>query len=289
MLRILVLLLMVRVSEALLAGGTLTKVLSGSSRPLIVHVWDANPDALESYAIDDVSEACREAGATAVLAAPALIGSIWKEQEKSLGAFPGPLPVIADCALLGFDSEICEGAKTLGASAIGIRYYSGDWTEEGALEEALQAAVGTAESSGLGAVLLAEFGADGDEGAEGAVALASSVGAAAGLGKGTKEEGEDCGALALGCWDGSMDGLKQLRESGYEALVLKNSCRGNVAWGAKTKSPSLAALALTKLIKAALSKGSNTIWGGAGGQFIESQGPTMESYLNRDDQPGKVR
>ena len=85
----------------------------------------------------------------------------------------------------------------------------------------------TAEQSGLDTILLPEFGADGDEGAEGAGELASRVGAAAGLTK----DAEDKGGIALGCWDGSSEDLGRLREAGHKGLVLKNACYGDVAWG----------------------------------------------------------
>ena len=75
---------------ALAAGGTLAKALT-KPRPVIVHVWDAKPAELQAYAIEDVSMACREAGATAVLVSPELIEVVAKEQETSRGNFPGKL------------------------------------------------------------------------------------------------------------------------------------------------------------------------------------------------------
>jgi len=274
--------LLLHPAAALAAGGALAKALA-KPRPVIVHVWDAKPAELQAYAVEDVSMACREAGATAVLASPELIGVIAKEQETSRGNFPGPLPVLADCDLKDLTDcpeEICFGAKTLGASAIGIRYYEVDWPDAGALEEALQKVIATSEESSLPAILLGEFGADGAEGVTGATTLASSVGAVAALTKG----GEDGGAPAIGCWDGSERGLQRLRSAGIGGLIVKNACRGNVAQGAHLKLPSPAALLVTKLVKAALSKGDKTIWAGAGGVGMTGDGgdaqATADKYFN---------
>ena len=49
-----------------MAVSPLTRALS-KPRPLPVHIWDPKPAELTEYAIDDVSEACRKAGATAIL------------------------------------------------------------------------------------------------------------------------------------------------------------------------------------------------------------------------------
>jgi len=267
-----------------LAPGRLTKTLS-KERPVIVHVWDAKPAELESYAIEDVSMACRESGATAVLVSPELVGVMAKEQEGSRGNFPGPIPVIADCSLADFadaPEELCAGAKSLGADAVGIRYYERDYPEAGALEDALKQAVTAAEASSLDTILLGEFGAHGAEGVVGAGAMATSIGAAAALTK----AGEDDGAPVLGCWDGSEPELQRLREAGFGGIILKNSCRGDVARGAHLKLPSPAALLITKLVKAALSKGSKTIWAGAGGVGItggqgDAQVAADKYYNNR--------
>ena len=230
MFRMLFLALLLESSEGLALGTGLSKTLSKTGRPLVVHVWDKNPAELTEFAIDDVSEACRKAGASAVLVSPALVGAFSKEQEANRGNFPGPLPVIADVALndlAGSPEELCSGAKNLGASALGLRYYSDDWPEEAALEGTLKEAVAAAEQSGLDTILLPEFGADGAEGASGAGELASRVGAVAGLTK----EAEDEAGIALGCWDGSSEDLGRLREAGHKGLVLKNACLGDVAWG----------------------------------------------------------
>ena len=56
-------------ASGLASSSALTKALA-KPRPVVVHVWDARPSELEAYAIDDVSMACREAGATAVLVGP---------------------------------------------------------------------------------------------------------------------------------------------------------------------------------------------------------------------------
>ena len=134
---------------AALKAGVLSKALKRKDgRPLVVHIWDPNPTQLESFAIDDVSEACRKAGASALLADPALVGPLAKEQEAPRGNFPGPLPVIADCPLKDLDAEVCTGAKNLGASGIGIRYHHGDYPEDDALEGALKDAVTTAVAAG---------------------------------------------------------------------------------------------------------------------------------------------
>jgi len=283
---LLLLILHVRAAASLAIGGALGRELA-KARPVVVHVWDAKPAELQRYAIDDVSMACREAGATAVLVGPELVEAVAKEQELARGNFPGPLPVIADCALkdLVESPELCAGAAKLGASAIGIRYYEEEeWGDAGGLEEALKQAVAAAEASSLAAILLGEFGAAaGPEGVVGGSDLAARVGAGAALTRG----GEEGGAPALGCWDGSEEGLQRLREAGIGGVVVKNACRGDLGRGAHLKSPSPAATLVTKLVKAALSKGSKKIWAGAGGTGLASDGgdPQLAAdryYNNRD-------
>jgi hypothetical protein len=199
------------------------------------------------------------------------------------------VPVIVDCALRDFTSdevgrELCAGAKGLGGSAVGLRYYNGDYADGSELEEALRGAVAAAAESGLEVVLLGEFGANGDEGCEGAGSLAQSLGAAAGLAKDPVpiKKGE---ALSLGCWNGTPDDLQRLRDAGFMGgLVLKNACNGNVGLGANLKSPSPAAQLVTRRVKAALSKGNKAVWGGAGSvkQGDSSGGATdWESYFDR--------
>lgn len=262
-------------------GGTqLAKALGKTTgRPLIVHVWDPTPTALEQFAIDDVSEACRKAGAAAVLCDIELVESIAKEQEAHRGNFPGALPVIADVELSGDrEADVCRQAKSLGAAGVGLRYYGADWqADEGALEETLQRTVAAANEAGLGAILLPEFGAEGDDGMAGAGALASRVGAAAGLTT-SAEAGEEGEKLAYGCWDGTPEALQRLRDEGFRGLLLKNACGGDVAWGSKVKQPSLAATALTRLIKASQSKGSTAIWAGAGSTGGGGDGQRTASY-----------
>lgn len=256
-------------TRALLAApALLSKALSSGGRPLIVHIWDPNSASVESFAIDDVSEACRTAGAAAVLCDLDLVAPIAKEQESARGEFPGSLPVLTDVALLdliGEDGpqELFRRAKSLGASGIGIRYYGVDWQAASALEDMLQHTVAAANQIGLGAILLPEFGTNGDEGVVGGGRLSLHVGAAAGLAK-SPEAGGEGENLAFGCWDGEPDALQRLRDEGFKGLLLKNACRGDLAWGSKTKQPSLAAMQLTRLVKASQSKGSTAVWGGAG-------------------------
>jgi len=276
-----------RSATALLAGpARLSKALRTSGRPLIVHLWDPNPAALESFAIDDVSEACRTAGAAAVLCGPELVGPISKEQETAHGGFPGSLPIVTEMALVdlvGEDGpqELCSKAKGLGATGIGIRYYSRDWQDNEALEQMLQRTVAVAEETGLGVILLPEFGANGEEGVIGGGGLAARVGAAAGLAKDaeTDDEGEK---MAFGCWNGDCDALQRLRDNGFQGLLLKNACGGDMAWGSKIKQPSLAALALTRLIKASQSKGSTAVWAGAGVTGGSGGGQSTAAYASRD-------
>ena len=282
--------LVVQTTASLVAGAkALPKALKGQ-RPVIVHLYDPKPAEIEGYAIDDVSAACRQSGAAAVLVAPSLVKSIAAEQEAHRGSFPGPLPVIVDCALKDLTSdeaaaeETAAGAKALGASALGIRYYMGDYPEASDLEEALSSAISGAEENGLATVLLGEFGADGDEGANGAGEMAAKVGAAGGLAKEVSDEG-----VSLGCWDGTDGGLAKLREAGFKGIVLKDACRGDVSKGARTTSPSLAAQAITRQVKAALSKGSTKIWAGAGSTANMDGGGggggSMEDYFNRNTNP----
>ena len=54
------------VADAMAVSKPLARALS-KPRPLLVHIWDPKPAELTEYAIDDVSEACRKAGATAIL------------------------------------------------------------------------------------------------------------------------------------------------------------------------------------------------------------------------------
>ena len=105
---------------AMVTKSPLAKALRSTRTPLIVHLWDPNPTALEAMAIDDVSEACREAGAVAVLVDASLVSAVAKEQEASRGNFPGPLPVIVDCSLSDLaeaPEEVFQGAKNLGLHA----------------------------------------------------------------------------------------------------------------------------------------------------------------------------
>ena len=53
-------------ADAMAVSKPLARALS-KPRPLLVHIWDPKPAELTEYAIDDVSEACRKAGATAIL------------------------------------------------------------------------------------------------------------------------------------------------------------------------------------------------------------------------------
>lgn len=215
---------------------------------------------------------------------PELLEQVGKEQEVHRGSFPGPVPVIVDCGLEGFVGEASaatppklEAWAKHGASAIGLRYYQLDWPEEAGLEDTLKGVVANAEEAGLAAILLPEFGANGEEGLDGASSVGERVGAVAALTKGAQEEQ---GAVALGCWDGTDMSLQKLRGAGVGGLVLKNACGGDVGFGAHIKSPSLAAQALTKLIKKALSKDGKAIWGGAGG-VSEGKSDAMGSYFDR--------
>jgi len=277
-------------STALLPGGALSEALK-KERPVIVHLWDAKPTNVESFAIDDVSAACRTSGAAAVLCTPQLVKVVADEQENAMGSFPGPLPVIAHCALNDLcatessAAELTEGAKALGAKALGIGYYASDWPEASALAEALQTATNAADDANIDAILLPQFGAGGVEGAEGAAGLASRVGAAAVLGKelGEEPEGEGGadGPIVLGSWDGSDEELQRLRGAGFNGLVLKNACRGDLSRGARTSSPSIAAKGVTMQVKTALSKSGKAVWGGAGSmEFLNGKPVSMGDYFN---------
>ena len=146
-----------RLASALLAGPELvSKALGKSGRPVVVHVWDPNPASLDTSAINDVSEACRTAGAAAVLCNLDLLEPISKEQERARGDFPGSLPVLSEMNLrdlIGPES-LYGKIKSLGASGIGIRYSCDDWPDASALEEELQRAIAAANEAGLGAILL---------------------------------------------------------------------------------------------------------------------------------------
>jgi len=274
---------------AIASGGVLSKALSETARPVVVHLWDPRPADLASWAIDEVSWACRQSGAAAVLVGTELLDGVVEEQESHRGDYPGPLPVVADCYLRDLVGEaaadVSAAFRKRGAAAVGIRYHEGDWDGADALEEALQGAVDAAEQSGLSAILLAEFGADGAEGAAGADELASRVGAAAALDVVGASEGDEAGgAMALGCWDGSDKELQRLRGAGFDALVLKDACVGDVARGGNLKSPSWAAQRVTNLVKMALSKGSRKWSGSMFGSVQEGDatGATnWESYFDR--------
>ena len=277
-----IMLLLPGATTTLVAGGVLADALK-CERPVIVHLWDSKPAALETFAIDDVSAACRTSGAAAVLCNPQLIKPLVEEQEQAFGNFPGPIPVIAHCALNDLKdeaaTELIEGAKALGAAAVGIGYYASDWPETAALEEALRTATAAADEAKLDSIILPQFGAGGVEGADGAADLASRVGAAAALGK--EPEAED-GAFVLGSWDGSPDELERLRGAGFSGLILKNACRGDIARGARTTSPSIAAKGVAMQVKAALSKSGKSVWGGAGTtELMDGKAQSMDDYFNR--------
>jgi len=272
-------------ATAMVAGGALPQALS-VQRPIIVHVWDAKPDKLETFAIDEVSKACRNAGAAAVLCSPKLLKAFVEEQELAMGGFPEPLPIIAQVALKDMietetaGTELVAGAKKLGAAAIGIGYYASDWPEAEALEEALKGATAAAEEAGLDSLLLAQFGAGGVEGSDSAAEVAARVGATAALAKEGAAEGAEGGAALLGSWDGTDEELQRLRAAGFAGLILKNACRGDVGRGARTSSPSIAAMGVTKQVKTALSKAGTAVWGGAGG-MTEAKTPGMSDYFER--------
>jgi len=271
-------------AAALAAGAKLTKALSSVKQPVVVHLYDHKPTELASYAIDDVSAACRNSGAAAVLVAPELVGAIAEEQDSHRGDYPGPVPIIVDCSLNNLPAVDEIAAK--GAAAIGIRYYEGDWPEADALEEALQAAIASASESGLASVLLAEFGADGAEGLPGAGGLASRVGAAAGLVRLGCTPEADASAIELGCWHGGDKDLTWLRDAGFGALVIKDACGGNMALGARESSPSLAAQRVTALVKRTQSKSSRTFGGTAmfGSTASLDAAPSegsLDSYFDR--------
>ena len=274
-----------RAAAAMVAGGALPQTLS-VQRPIIVHVWDAKPDKLETFAIDEVSKACRNAGAAAVLCSPKLLKAFAEEQELAIGSFPEPLPIIAQVALKDMietetaSAEIAAGAKKLGAAAIGFGYYASDWPEAEALEEALKGATAAAEEVGLDSLLLAQFGAGGVEGSDSAAEVAARVGATAALAKEGGAEGTEGGATLLGSWDGTDEELQRLREAGFAGMILKNACRGDVGRGARTSSPSIAAMGVTKQVKTALSKAGTSVWGGAGG-VTQAKTASMGDYFER--------
>lgn len=278
------LLVLPRAAAAMVAGGALPQALS-VQRPIIVHVWDAKPDKLETFAIDEVSKACRNSGAAAVLCSPKMLKAFVEEQELAMGSFPEPLPIIAQVTLKDMietetaGAELVAGAKKLGAAAIGIGYYASDWPEADALEEALKGATAAAEGGGLDSLLLAQFGAGGVEGSDSAAEVAARVGATAALAK-EGGDGEEGSAALLGSWDGTDEELQRLRAAGFSGLILKNACRGDVGRGARTSSPSIAAMGVTQQVKTALSKAGTSVWGGAGG-ISEAKGPGMDDYFQR--------
>ena len=63
-----------------------------------------------------------------------------------------------------------------------------------------------------------------------------------------------------------------------DGVVIKDACRGDIGFGSVTKSPSLAARAVTTQVKRALSKKNDAIWGGAGG-VSEGKEQALDSYF----------
>ncbi len=278
----LLLALHLQASASAMVTSALTKALA-KPKPVVVHLYDPKPADLKEYALVDVSIACRDAGTTGILTMPELVKGFADEQEDARGSFPGPVPVLVDCGLK--DGGLAENVraataaniadwKASGASGLGVRYYRADWPDEGALEAELARVVADADAAGLAAILLPEFGTLGEEGAEGASGLAERVGAAAAL---MKAAGD--GAPALGCWNGSDQDLLRLRSAGLGGLIVKDACRGDIGFGSATKSPSLAAQAVGMLVKKALSKKNDAIWGGAGG-VSEGKEQALDSYFD---------
>ena len=94
-----------------------------------------------------------------------------------------------------------------------------------------------------------------------------------------------CDGVSLGCWDGSPVELQRLRDAGFNGVIVKDICRGNIGAGARVKSPSIAAQMVTRATKNAKASGNTKIWGGAGGGGFVSEAtgadPDMETYFNR--------
>jgi len=238
-------------TRVLQGDGVLRKALRSTARPLVAHVWDPQPSALPSWAVADVSQTCRTAGASAILVPPSLVSAVAEEQQAHIGDFPGPLPVLADCMLHALlDNEVeMTTLRRDGAAGIGVRYHVREWGEADELERRLRQTVEAAHELGLGAVLLGEReeAAEWDEVAWRVGAVGAVVGAPRTMG------GEEEGVVAIGCWDGSDEELQRLRASGFGALLLEDACGGEVERGAPR---------CNALVRAARSKTSRT-WSGS--------------------------
>jgi hypothetical protein len=119
--------LVTRTADALTAGSTLTKALKANKRPVVVHLYDPQPAALDDYAVADVSEACRKAGAAAVLVTPSLVRHVADEQAAHKGSFPcvakgGPLSFGVACRLLA--GPLLTQEWMVRDSFTGVRYRS---------------------------------------------------------------------------------------------------------------------------------------------------------------------
>ena len=206
----------------------LTRALTSTTRPIIVHLADDHPEALSTLDVEEISLRCRMAGAAALLVQPELLDAVAVEQATAKGDFPGPLPLI--CMLESAEMAASTDLTALSsACAVGVRCESG---EQGDMLDSL---VAGADAAGMGTLVIA-----GDAAAQrAAVGAGTSVVAISGWSATDDESAATDGVtLEAGRWDGTDEELQRLRDAGFAALLLDDPCRGDVAGGLRRASPS---------------------------------------------------
>ena len=134
-------------------------------------------------------------------------------------------------AIVAVSSDMCaivDACTT--ACAATYRYFAPDYSssaERTALTRMLSAVIGAAEDSGLTPVLLPGGESEAGDSDDLAVGRAAAVLADSPRAVPAAEEG----TVSLGCWDGSEEELKRLRDAGFRALLLEDACGGDVACG----------------------------------------------------------
>ena len=190
------------------SSGKLARLLS-KGKPLLVEVRDDAPKDAWHLDVEDVSRGLRTAGATALLTQAALLNTIAEEQLSARGNFPGPLPVLCEIS----SAEEVDAAREAGAAGVAIC-----WPDGHKVEALLAASI----AAGLDCLVVA---GDAEVAATAAAAGAAAVACAY---EGATPADVDVPAV-LAAWDGEDDGLAEQRASGFEAMVLIDGCRGDIA------------------------------------------------------------
>lgn len=205
-------LLLILVSLTLATDGLLLHSALGGCRPVIVQIKDDTPADVASWAAEDVSECCRNAGAAVLVVQQELLRLVVNEQERAQGDYPGPVPVV--CDLLDVDGSEPAAATLAQVRAAGAA---------GVLLEARSGAeiVAAATSEQLESLILARSIEE--------VEIATAAGACAVICAFDGATATLAGAAhTVGEWEGEDEELQDLRAKGFKALFLRDGCYGDV-------------------------------------------------------------